>query len=75
MSSPNTTEILDEVILDGVPVPMASGGITEETDPTVPQYVKNITEQDIENWNNKADVSQIPTFTVSGTTLTITTNS
>lgn len=24
----------------------------EETDPTVPQYVKNITEQDIDRWNN-----------------------
>lgn len=26
-------------------------GITEETDPTVPQHVKEITEQDIDNWN------------------------
>ena len=29
------------------------GGITNETDPTVPEHVKNITEQDISNWNNK----------------------
>jgi len=31
-----------------------SGGISEESDPTVPQHVKNITEQNIENWNNKS---------------------
>lgn len=29
--------------------------IPEESDPTVPDYVKNITEQDIMNWNNKSD--------------------
>lgn len=28
------------------------GGIVEETDPTVPQHVKDITEEDIEKWNN-----------------------
>lgn len=31
------------------------GYITEETDPTVPSHVKNITENDIKNWNNKFD--------------------
>jgi hypothetical protein len=31
------------------------GGITNETDPTVPEYVKNIQESDIEKWNNKQD--------------------
>ena len=31
------------------------GGITNETDPTVPEYVKNIQESDIENWNGKQD--------------------
>lgn len=30
-----------------------SGYITEETDPTVPSIVKNITLADINNWNNK----------------------
>lgn len=34
-----------------------SGFIVEETDPTVPSYVKEITEQDITNWNNKSDFS------------------
>ena len=32
-----------------------SGGIKEETDPTVPEYVKNIKESDIENWNSKQE--------------------
>ena len=35
-----------------------SGFISEipnETDPNVPDYVKNITEQDIMNWNNKSN--------------------
>lgn len=31
------------------------GGITNETDPTVPEYVKNIQESDIEKWDNKQD--------------------
>lgn len=34
--------------------------LTEETDPTVPSYVKSITQNDISNWNNKADKSEIP---------------
>ena len=42
-----------------------SGFITEveETDPTVPDYVKNITQQDISNWDNKAETTDIPTST------------
>lgn len=35
------------------------GGITEESDPTVPVWVKSITEDDILKWNNKADSSTI----------------
>ena len=37
-----TIRLLDRVI---------NTGIIEEVDPTVPQHVKEITEQDIENWN------------------------
>lgn len=36
------------------------GYITTETDPTVPNHVKNITQNDIISWNNKADMSDIP---------------
>lgn len=31
--------------------------VVEETDPTVPEYVKNITEEDISAWNNKIALS------------------
>lgn len=31
------------------------GGITAETDPTVPLHVKEITTEDITNWNNKSE--------------------
>lgn len=34
-----------------------SGYITEEQDPTVPSYVKNITEENITSWNNKSNFS------------------
>lgn len=36
------------------------GIVSEESDPTVPQYVKDITEQDIQSWDNKAEKSEIP---------------
>lgn len=40
-----------------------SGYITgyTESDPTVPSHVKSIKENDISNWNNKANASDIPT--------------
>ena len=31
------------------------GGVGTETDPTVPEHVKNISQEDIENWNNKTE--------------------
>ena len=34
-----------------------------ETDPTVPTYVKNISEEDITNWNSKVNINDIPTKT------------
>lgn len=33
-----------------------SGFITNETDPTVPSYIKNITQANINSWNNKQDL-------------------
>ena len=39
----------DKNQLDNLPV----HPLIEETDPTVPNFVKNITEGDIENWNDK----------------------
>lgn len=29
-----------------------SGGVESETDPTVPEHVKNITQEDIDKWNS-----------------------
>ena len=59
MSNLDITTPISEIEVDGVIVPMASGGITEETDPTVPEYIKNITEEDIQNWNNKASIDEV----------------
>lgn len=36
------------------------GIVSEETDPTVPSYVKAITQKNISDWNNKAEKSEIP---------------
>ena len=38
------------------------GGIGTESDPTVPSHVKNIKEQDITNWNNKASISDVTEY-------------
>ena len=35
----------------------AGNYLTKESDPTVPDHVKNIKLSDIENWNNKSDFS------------------
>lgn len=40
-------------------VTLCGSGITNETDPTVPSYVKAIKESDIENWNNKATTGYV----------------
>ena len=41
-------EVVDTITIVGG----SGGGIINESDPTVPSYVKNITEQEINNWNN-----------------------
>lgn len=47
-------KLLDEIKENG-----GTGGIAKETDPTVPQHVKNITEQDIEKWNNVDELENV----------------
>ena len=47
--STNDYSAEDKNKLDNLPV----NPLIEETDPTVPNFVKNITEGDIENWNDK----------------------
>lgn len=61
-----------------------SGFISDESDPTVPSHIKNITQENINSWNGKSDFSgsyndltdkpNIPTFSYdsSSQTLTIT---
>lgn len=39
-----------------------AGYLTTETDPTVPSHVKGITQQNITNWNNKADSSDLANY-------------
>ncbi|MBR2493440.1 MAG: hypothetical protein IKB64_08315 [Paludibacteraceae bacterium] len=45
---PATKQYVDQTVA-------SSGAITEESDPTVPLHVKNITQDMIETWNNKLD--------------------
>lgn len=53
---PATKKYVDNAVAAGI---AGVGGLTEEEDPTVPAWVKNITEEDIINWNNKADAGGI----------------
>ena len=53
---PATKLYVDNKVSEGL---AGSGFLSEEADPTVPVWVKGITEDDILNWNNKADSSTI----------------
>lgn len=53
---------IDEIQVNGVPQQIVDKKVNlnidfTEQDPTVPNYVKNIAESDIENWNNKVDAT------------------
>ena len=48
---------INGVTLQGNKTTEELGIVSKETDPTVPDYVKNIREEDIESWNNKSDFS------------------
>lgn len=50
---------INGVTLIGNKTTEALGIVSEELDPTVPQYVKDITQQDISNWNSKATESYV----------------
>ena len=54
---PATKLYVDNKISEGL---AGSGFLSEEADPTVPVWVKSITENDILNWNNKLDSSDLP---------------
>ncbi len=52
----NSNQTLTGTLSNGV---VHTGGITNELDPTVPQHVKNITEEDIKKWNNVDDLENV----------------
>ena len=51
---PATKQYVDQTVA-------SAGGITEESDPTVPLYVKNITQDMITKWNNASDETALTT--------------
>lgn len=51
---------INGVELKGNKTPEQLGIVGNETDPTVPSHVKAITEQNIVDWNNKAEQTDIP---------------
>lgn len=54
LSNYTTTEEVEQII-------KSKGYLTEESDPTVPKHVKDITEENIENWNNKVEPETLNT--------------
>lgn len=50
---------INGIILTGNKTTAQLGIVSEESDPTVPSYVKNITEQNITDWNNKATTTYV----------------
>ena len=51
---------INGVVLEGNKTTEDLGLVSEESDPTVPQYVKAITQENIRDWSNKANKSDIP---------------
>ena len=56
----NNVELSGNKSLNDLGIQPKGNYLISETDPTVPSYVKNITQANITNWNNKADISDIP---------------
>ena len=53
----NNVELNGNKSLNDLGIQPAGNYLTEETDPTVPNHVKNITQANITSWNNKSDFS------------------
>ena len=53
----NNVELNGNKSLNDLGIQPKGNYLTSETDPTVPSYVKNITQTNITNWNNKSDFS------------------
>lgn len=48
-------EDLSDSVQDAIEDAASQGGIQQESDPTVPSHVKNITQEQIASWNNKVN--------------------
>ena len=55
----NNVELNGNKSLNDLGIQPVGNYLTEETDPTVPSHVKNITQANITNWNNKLDSSKV----------------
>lgn len=53
----NNVELNGNKSLNDLGIQPVGNYLTEETDPTVPSHVKNITQANITSWNNKSDFS------------------
>ena len=53
----NNVTLTGNKSLNDLGIQAAGNYITNEADPTVPSYVKNITQSNINSWNNKSDFS------------------
>ena len=53
----NNVELNGNKSLNDLGIQPAGNYLTEETDPTVPNHVKNISQANITSWNNKSDFS------------------
>ena len=53
----NNVELSGNKSLNDLGIQPAGNYLTEETDPTVPSHVKNITQANITSWNNKSEFS------------------
>lgn len=53
----NNVELNGNKTLNDLGIQPIGNYLTEETDPTVPSHVKNITQANITSWNNKSDFS------------------
>lgn len=53
----NNVKLTGNKSLNDLGIQAAGNYITNEADPTVPSYVKNITQSNINSWNNKSDFS------------------
>lgn len=83
-SSDETQSITVDLLLSGLVNLLRNSGVIEVSvkDPTVPSYIRDITEEDLENWRNdveevkklRDDISRLQSSTIKVTNLSVTPN-